>query len=1391
MSGLPSLPSDVAAVPAAPAPAAPVASSASPNSLASMSDNDMMALAIKQGVVTPEKGMQMLSAKKQADRAPLADAIASGVADRSGVPQVIVKGMLTSGGKFGDIAAQALTPVLGALAGTAIEPGGGSVAGGIVGGAAGNTLSQLRQYLRGQRDDFSWGQFGVSTVLGGAGGALPEAVAASPLAMVGMRAAQSAGITVPTVAAGQLIDNGKIDWKDLAESGGLAAIFGGTVGGVESATARKAVLAAIRDTPEFKNFEGTDSELVDAVKTKLAKESATPEENVTGTAAPEGVPAVPALQETAAPPVPPAEQPVSAPTPMAVAVMAAPREPSITAVPAGALTESGDEAEHPKAVPAPSTLPPTPPTDSTGSEIPAGQPGFVTGIKNAAVDASRKAMGQEPITPSLSMAMGPAWDAASARAEADPTWTSSLVDRFAAGGAPNPVEVAGLAQERVTRMTALDTAANNLNVSTEAQESPEQVAAAQSELNRASDALQSVDVALRRAGTVQSNAFNARKIFATDDYQLANIDSQLRASFGGRPLTPQEQQWAVQVAKEHAQNESDLTTQQQVSADQNAQDNANQTAQQIIRQRSPSPSGDPVADQQVATQQLSDKLDSGDLDISREAQKLAKTFVQQGITDRDALIDKVHGELTMQLPGLTRRDTMDAISGYGDFKALTKDDVSVKLRDLKGQMQQVAKLQDMVAQGQMAKKTGIERRTPSDTERSLAKRVNEAKKVLDFQGQVSAGKLSSAQQALKTRLTNQIADLDRQIASGSKDIPSGTALTPNAENQALIARRNALKKTFDEKFPKPELTPEQREAATSGALDRQISELERQLRTDEVFPAGKSEPTTSAAIEAKRAQIDKLKEERDYARERIQTPEDPPTQLERLQTRIQKRIDDLQKRIDTKDFSPRTKPRTPVTMDPKAMALEQKQNELELIYRSQLEKNRLQQREWLEKGADGLVGWARNFKLMSPTVFPKLLESGMSIILLDPVSRLAAQPLRAIPGFAAKAPYYMGMSVKAEAKAIAGAILSATPAFQKLTRGFTHIDTAIGKMPQAAEMRNFIGNIHGMIKEPFRQAIYAKSLQLRLEASLKAGINPREPSVQTGIISAAAQDANRGIYAGDNLINKFMYRMVIHALTSQGIEGKALADAIQILLPIVNIPTNIAIAQGRHAVGIPEAFIRLAAAYKQGQFKNGSAKLSEDDARKIAMALGTGIIGLVVAADAWEHPDNYGGLYLEDKLPGMHHTQPLKTMEWKVLGHTVPAWMNHFPTLLWAQSVASARRIYDRYYTKGDAIINALGFALMAPVTGMPLIDEVLRAFDSTKTPGQIAGALIAGSTPLAPMRSVLNLTDSQRRSPKTFADEFRMGIPGMRNQVPVSGGPQNGPMAAPALPANRLRVPR
>lgn len=212
--------------------------------------------------------------------------------------------------------------------------------------------------------------------------------------------------------------------------------------------------------------------------------------------------------------------------------------------------------------------------------------------------------------------------------------------------------------------------------------------------------------------------------------------------------------------------------------------------------------------------------------LSRAAQELAKYFVAQGVTDRNALVDAVHAEM----PEMSRREVADAISGYGQYRELSKDEVDQTLRDLKGQLQQVAKLEDMAA-GKAPLKTGQEHRTPSDEERRLIREVNEAKKAGGFQVTDPARQLRTALDGIKRRLGNQIKDLEAQIAKGAKFIRVRRAAPRDAEVDALIEKRDTLKKQFDAMFGEPGLTDEQRIANARRNLEKTIAEYERRLET--------------------------------------------------------------------------------------------------------------------------------------------------------------------------------------------------------------------------------------------------------------------------------------------------------------------------------------------------------------------------------------------------------------------------------------------------------------------------------------------------------------------------------------------------------------------------------
>jgi hypothetical protein len=205
---------------------------------------------------------------------------------------------------------------------------------------------------------------------------------------------------------------------------------------------------------------------------------------------------------------------------------------------------------------------------------------------------------------------------------------------------------------------------------------------------------------------------------------------------------------------------------------------------------------DPNAQKAGLSNRIKAKIDAGKRNqITPQVQQLARVFVQSGITDRDALIDAVHGILQSIDPEITRRETMDAISGYGDFQQLSKDEISVALRGLKGEMQQVSKLEDMAA-GVPPRKTGMERRTPTDEERRIIKAVNEAK--IKFQVPITdpATQLKSALDTRKTQIENQIKDMQERLASGDFERKPRRQLKPDRRVLELQAQKEKIAKKF-------------------------------------------------------------------------------------------------------------------------------------------------------------------------------------------------------------------------------------------------------------------------------------------------------------------------------------------------------------------------------------------------------------------------------------------------------------------------------------------------------------------------------------------------------------------------------------------------------------------
>ncbi len=192
---------------------------------------------------------------------------------------------------------------------------------------------------------------------------------------------------------------------------------------------------------------------------------------------------------------------------------------------------------------------------------------------------------------------------------------------------------------------------------------------------------------------------------------------------------------------------------------------------------------------------------SGDLaSIRPQVQALALNFIRSGTRGAKNVVDKVHAAIEQIVPDITQRQTSDLISGYGDFRPLSKEEAKVHLRETKGELQQLSKLEDLL-NDKVPLRTGVERREISRREKELIRRVNKLKQKVQPKQIDSERQLRTALQAQKARMETQIANLERQIRERDFAPRERIPIKLDREGQKLQGDLNKLKQQFmEERF---------------------------------------------------------------------------------------------------------------------------------------------------------------------------------------------------------------------------------------------------------------------------------------------------------------------------------------------------------------------------------------------------------------------------------------------------------------------------------------------------------------------------------------------------------------------------------------------------------------
>ncbi len=925
-------------------------------------------------------------------------------------------------------------------------------------------------------------------------------------------------------------------------------------------------------------------------------------------------------------------------------------------------------------------------------------------IANARVDEERVARGELPLMSPARKAMGTTWDEAMQRVERDPTAGTQLVNDVLNGTKRDISETdhAVLLHERIRVMNERSMAADRI---TDPHTSEEDRVASRVSWAANEDRINQIDQATHEAGTISGRALQFRRALARDDYTFAGMERNARA-VKGEALTPEESTQIKARADRIAKADAEATDKEKKVG----QDRADAAVGPAIKQMR----GDKTP---VDREAVLEKLKANSSDPSSYLQRIALSFVRDGITEREPLIAAVH-DFTHDVTGFDLRETRDAVSGYGQFKPLDKETAKVQLRQIKGESQQISKLEDMAA-GQAPLKTGIERRTASDEERGLIKQVNEAKKAGGFNVTDPATQLRSALESVKTRLRNQITDLQTQIDTGEKTVKTRTAPPTDAEANALRAKRDEVRKQYDEIFGTG-LTDTQRLANAKRYLTRRAADFEDRIARNDFAPRERPEPVKmDPEATALRAKAENLKLDWDREVKRRELAARPF----------------WQKAIDQVAGSARFA---------------------------------------------ALSGYHTLEKLFGYTVargleVPLTEAAGAVIDRIPGLKQITTQStLESGPHARAIASYYKAFFTTGVREA-AQTMRSYGQGDVKSVLGKKYV--------APPQWYDFWGVVHQAEKSPTLIAATALHYEKATAHAISSGVDVSDPLVQGALHKEAYDYAQRSILQEKNQaaswVNDFNRRMTaVNPETGEASAIKtALAKGIETLFTkgIIKTPANYVMQTlERTPLGLATAVGKTAKAWIKGVDTLKPAETNTIARLWKVGAVGTGFFVWGMLDALKDEKDRvFGGYY----QPGEKRSATDTKWGSVRLGGFTSHILTHFPLLESAQIGNTFMRVARSRLRKSDAqdrgALAGIVSALMGLADRAPIASQALRLGDIKNPQRQDSyiGNVVAGLIPQMVANLAEDLDRGVQRQPKGIVQSIEMRVPWLRPRVPEKTG--------------------
>lgn len=504
------------------------------------------------------------------------------------------------------------------------------------------------------------------------------------------------------------------------------------------------------------------------------------------------------------------------------------------------------------------------------------------------------------------------------------------------------------------------------------------------------------------------------------------------------------------------------------------------------------------------------------------------------------------------------------------------------------------------------------------------------------------------------------------------------------------------------------------------------------------------------------------------------------SKLKAMKTRTQNHILDLAQRMVDENYDPKPAPK-PLALDKEGERLKAENERMKQQFQYSLLRDRLKNRTMGEKVQDAFVKYRRAGVLSGPITIAKLASAAAQRMVFTPIEELVGGGIsKVLPGLAKSAPRQGGLSIKAEARAVTSSITKGmADAWRTIRTGKSDLDVLHGKEDAVPpSVLDFFGRIHAALKAPVKRAEYERSVQKLTEKAIANNVDPNDPMVQMRIMKDSYVEANKAIFMQDNRFARGWNNMVSSweqpdkETGKPSVGGKIAATTARTLLPIVKVPTNIVAETFKYALGLP-----VGAAKTLGAYLRGIDTLKPEQADAIMSMLKKGSMGAAVMAIGYFGAGDIGGYY----QPGEKRKEgDVKAGSLRVFGHDVPTWALHNPLTEVLQIGATIRRVADAKLKKSDEDVQGVGQGSVAAAMGLieevPFMQEAksLTDFaDPKKRPGATGRLAESIAVPAGVQQAAkyFDKRDAQgepvKRKPGSVMDNVKMGIPGLRQQVP------------------------